>query len=247
MFVAVSTRNFAELSFEDACAQIIDLEFDRIELWLDDRSRQLTVADLAADADAFATRYREATRLSPAAITLAHDITPDALRGITKVSKQLRITQITVPAADLGTPFNTEIERLRELSAVASRDGVRLSIRTQRGTLTEDPHTAVELCQAVPGVGITLDASHYLKTPSPERAIDLVMPYTYHVLLRDSTADSLQVQVGLGELDYGRLITQLNRVNYTRALSIELLPDMLGELQRPLELRKMRMLLESLL
>lgn len=247
MFVAVSTRNFAELSLEEACAQITDLEFDRIELWLDDRNQHLPVASVADEPDAFVIRYREATRLAPAAITLAHDVRAESLRGIAKAAKQLRITQITLPAADLGTPFNAEIERLRELSAVASQDGVRTSIRTQRGTLTEDPHTAVELCQAVPGLGITLDPSHYLKAPSPDRAIDLVMPYVFHVHLRDSTADSLQVQVGLGELDYSRLITQLRRVNYTRALSIELLPEMLGDLQRPLELRKMRMLLESLL
>jgi len=247
VFVAVSTRNFAELGFEDACAQILDLEFDRLELWLDDRGRQLTVSDVASDPDGFVTRYREATRLSPAAITLAHDVGPEVLRGLAKAAKQLRITQITLPAADLGTPFNAEIERLRELNSVSSQDGVRTSISTRRGTLTEDPHTAIELCQAVPGLGITLDPSHYLKNPSPERALDLVIPHTFHVQLRDSTADSLQVQVGLGELDYGRLISQLRRVNYTRALTIELLPEMLQDLQRPLELRKMRMLLESLL
>jgi sugar phosphate isomerase/epimerase len=191
VFVAVSTRNFAELTFEDACAQIIDLEFDRIELWLDDRGdhQHLRVADVAADPEAFVTRYREATRLSPAAITVAHDITPDAIRGLAKTAKQLRVTQITLPASDLGTPFNAEIERLRELVSVTARDGVRTSIRTQRGTLTEDPHTAVELCQAVPGLGITLDPSHYLRNASPERAMDLVMPYTFHTHLRDSTAD----------------------------------------------------------
>src|SRR5262245_21189470 len=102
----------------------MDLEFDCIELWIDDRGAQLRVADLAADPEAFVTRYREATRLSPAAITLAHDITPDAIRGLAKTAKQLRITQITLPAADLGTPFNAEIERLRQLSGITSQDGV---------------------------------------------------------------------------------------------------------------------------
>jgi sugar phosphate isomerase/epimerase len=247
VFVAVSTRCFCELPFEEACAHIVDLEFDRLELWLDDNGRQLATADVAADPEAFVTRYREATRLSPAAFTLAHDVRPDVLAGLASAAKQLRITQINLPASDLGTPFNTEIERLRELSGVTARDGVRTSIRTQRGTLTEDPHTAVELCQAVPGLGIALDPSHYQKTSSADRAIDLVMPYTFHVHLRDSTADALQVQVGLGELDYSRLIAQLRRVNYTRALTIELLPEMMQDLQRPLELRKMRMLLESLL
>lgn len=247
MFVAASTRNFCDSSFEDACTQIFDLEFDRIELWLDDGGSQLTTAAVAGDPDAFVARYRDATRLAPAAITLAHDVRPDILGGLAKTAKQLRITQINLPASDLGTPFNTEIERLRERAAVTAQDGVRTSIRTQRGTLTEDPHTAVELCQAVPGLGISLDPSHYQNMSSPDDAIDLVMPHTFHTHLRDSTADSLQVQVGLGELDYSRLISQLRRVSYNRALSIELLPEMMQDLQRPLELRKMRMLLESLL
>lgn len=247
MFVAVSTRSFSDLAFDDACAQAFDLQFDRIELWMDDRSGHLTASEVASDPDQFVVRYREATRLSPAAITIAHDLPPDRLRGITKAAKQLRIAQVSLPASDLGTPFNSEIERLRELAFVAAQDGVRLSIRTQRGTLAEDPHTAIELCQAVSGLGVTLDPSHFLRQTSPERAIDLVAPYTYHVLLRDSTADALQVQVGLGELDYSRLITQLRRSGYDRALSIELLPELLSDLQRPLELRKMRMLLESLL
>ena len=247
MFVAASTRNFRDSNFEDACTQIIDLEFDRLELWLDDSGSQLTTADVAGDPEAFVARYREATRLSPAAITVAHDVSPDVLAGLAKAAKQLRVTQITLPASEVGTPFNSEIERLRELASVTAQDGVRTSIRTERGKLTEDPHTAVELCQAVPGLGISLDPSHYMGTPSPDAAIDLVMPHTFHVHLRDSTADSLQVQVGLGELDYSRLISQLRRVNYNRALSIELLPELMQDLHRPLELRKMRMLLESLL
>lgn len=247
MYVAVSTRCLAESDFPQTCAQLLDLEFDRIELWLDDGGPQLHPTEIARDPDAFLNQYREATRLTPAGMTIAHDVPPETMRGLVKVAKLLRVTQITLPAADLGTPFNAEIERLRALTQIASQDGVRLSIRTAGGALTEDPHNAIELCQAVPGLGLALDPSHYLRYPNFDRAVDLVVPNVYHVHLRDSTAQSIQVQVGLGELDYSRLISQLRRVGYDRALSIELLPEMIEPDQRPLELRKMRMLLESLL
>lgn len=247
MFVAVSTRCFAELSFADACAQLVDLEFDKVELWLDNSGTHLPVAEVADDPDAFVARYRETTRMPPVAFTTAHDVDVRALQGITKAAKQLRVTQVTIPASPLGTPFNAEIERLRELTHTTRQDGVRLSIRTQGGTLTEDAHTAVELCGAVPGLGLSLDPSHFLRHPTNERALDLVYEQTYHVHLRDSTSQELQVQVGLGQVDYSKLVVQLRRVGYDRALSIEFLPELMDISQRPLELRKMRMLLESLL
>jgi sugar phosphate isomerase/epimerase len=247
VFVAVSTRCFAEFPFADACAQLVDLEFDKIEIWLDDFGTHLRVSDVAHDPDAFVTRYRETTRMPPVAFTTAHDIDPRMLQGLTKAAKQLRVTQVTIPASPLGTPFNAEIERLRELTRTARQDGVRLSIRTQAGTLTEDAHTAVELCGAVPGLGLSLDPSHFLRHPASERALDLVYEQTYHVHLRDSTPQELQVQVGLGQVDYSKLVVQLRRVGYDRALSIEFLPELMDSSQRPLELRKMRMLLESLM
>jgi sugar phosphate isomerase/epimerase len=65
--------------------------------------------------------------------------------------------------------------------------------------------------------------------------------------LRDTTPEQVQVRIGLGEIDYSRLISQLNRHKYARALSVDLFPELLPENQRPIELRKMRLLLESLL
>ena len=127
------------------------------------------------------------------------------------------MTQITLPASPLGTPFNTEVDRLREFVRLTSEDGIRLSIKTEAGHLTEDPHTAVELCQAVRGLGITLDPSYYMIGPNAGKSYDQVFPYVYHTHLRDSTAQSVQVQVGLGELDYTRLINQLRRRSYNRA------------------------------
>jgi sugar phosphate isomerase/epimerase len=66
-----------------------------------------------------------------------------------------------------------------------------------------------------------------------------------HTHLSDSTKDEFQVRVGQGEVDYGKLITQLQRVKYRRALSIHMMP--MEDLEHPPEVRKLRLLLDSLL
>lgn len=247
MFVSASTHCFADRTFEEACALFVELEYDKLEIWLTADGPHLKPAEVANEPEQFFARYRETTRLTPVGFCLSHDIPAATLAGITKAAKMMRITQITIPASPLGTPFNTEVDRLREFVRLTSSDGIRLSIKTESGHLTEDPHTAVELCQAVRGLGLTLDPSYYMVGNNAGRSYDQVFPYVYHTHLRDSTAQNLQVQVGLGELDYTRLISQLKRQGYTRALSVDLLPTTENASERPLELRKLRMLLDTLL
>jgi len=247
VFVAASTGCFAEKSFEEACDQIAELEYDKVELLFDETGDQLRPVEIAADPEHFFARYREVTRLTAVALCLEHDVEPSTFAGLSKLAKLLKVTQITIPSSPLGTPFNTEIDRLREFLEIAGGDGIRLSIKTKTGRLTEDSHTAVALCQAVRGLGLTLDPSHYICNPKQVGPYDQVFPYVYHVHLRDTTAGKLQVQTGLGEIDYNRLINQLRRQNYNRILSVDLIPSLIDDAQRPLEMRKLRMLLETLL
>ena len=247
MFVSASTICFPESNLPDACQQIADLEYDRVELWLNDSSPQISAAEIASDPDRFVTVYRDATRLTPVAFNCDSDVSAEVFTGLSKAAKLLQVTQITVPSSPVGTPFNAEIDRLRSLTSIASQDGIRVSIKTQTGRLTEDPETAVELCGSVDGLGLTLDPSHYLILPNPVTSFERFAPHVYHVHLRDSSEKELQVQVGLGEIDYSRLIAQLERENYNRALSVELIPSMTDAESRMLEMRKLRMLLDSLL
>lgn len=247
MFVAASTRCFSDKPFDEALRQIVDLEYDKVEIWMSEESEHLKPSTVLDNPDQFFARYRETTRLSPVAFCFGTEVSPEDFATICKLAKQMRITQITVPASPLGTPFNAEIDRLKELLVISSQDGIRLSIPTRTGDLTEDPRTAVELCQATPGLGLTLDPSYYLCGPHRNAGFDQVYPYTYHTHLRDTSETQLQVKVGLGEVDYSRLISQLNRSRYNRALSVDLFHELIEENQRAIEMRKLRLLLESLL
>ena len=45
-FVSASTRCFSDKSLEEACYLLDDLEFDKIELWMDDAQTQLKVSEV---------------------------------------------------------------------------------------------------------------------------------------------------------------------------------------------------------
>ena len=112
------------------------------------------------------------------------------------------------------------MDRLREFLKVASQDAILVSIKTRIGHLTEDPDTAIELCQAAPGIGLTLDPSYYLCGPHRGAIYDQVYPFVYHTHLRDTTPDQIQVPVGLGQIDYSRVISQLLARVVSRHMSL---------------------------
>jgi len=72
------------------------------------------------------------------------------------------------------------------------------------------------------------------------------MQHVYHTHLRDTSNDKFQVRVGQGKVEYGRLVTQLNKVKYQRALCVHLPPDPESGVDHMAEMRKIRLLLESL-
>src|SRR5260221_7212381 len=103
VFVSASTRCFSDKSLEEACYLLDDLEFDKIELWMDDSQSQLKVSEVVRDPEEFCIRLREATRLTPVAICLDTDVDPRGFHTLTRVAKQLKVAQITLPASRLGT------------------------------------------------------------------------------------------------------------------------------------------------
>lgn len=247
MQIAGSTRSLWDLPFSAACGQLQDLGFDKAEIWINSEYGQLTINRVVNNADAVVAEFREASRLSPVAIFIDEEVTAEDFGAVVNFAKTLRVGQITVPASPLGTPFNSEIDRLREQNHLCIEEGIRLAILTRTGLLTEDPHTAVELCQSVKGLGITLDPTYFTCTPRGEVNFDVVFPNVSHVQLRDSSEKELQVPAGLGAIDYNRIIASLRNENFDRTLTVDLLPRTMQGEERLLEMRKLRLLLESLL
>ena len=248
MFVAASSRCFLDLPLDAALRKLVDLEYTSVEIVVHESDGHLKPSEVLADPEQAIHQCRQTHRLTPVALSVDLDAPEDVsyrqFAACCRLAKAIKVVTITVRAGELGTPFNAEIERLRELVAIATVDGVRVGLLTETGRMTQDPDTAVVLCDNVKGLGLTLDPSHYVFGTHGGVHYDQVMKYVYHVRLRDTTRDKLQVRVGQGQIEYGRLVNQLNRVRYDRALCVDIAP--VPEVDQMAEMRKMRLLLETL-
>jgi len=249
VYVAATTDCFPDLPLADAVARLVELQYTRIEITLHEQGMQLKPSEVAADLERAIARCHEIQRLTPVAYSI--DLPPGGARYYTdfaaccKLAKATKVATVSVPASELGTPFNEEIERLRELVRLAAVESVRVGIRTQVGRVTQDPDTTKVLCDNVKGLGVALDPSHYLCGPHGGASFDQLFKYVYHVYLRDTSKENMQVRVGQGQIAYSRLISQLNRVGYQNAVSVDIKP--MPDVDHDAEMRKMRLLLESLL
>jgi sugar phosphate isomerase/epimerase len=129
------------------------------------------------------------------------------------------------------------------------REGLVLAVETHSQTLTADPAAAVALCQAVPGLGLTLDPSHYIQGPHRGADFDMVFPYVQNVHLRDTGKgpDEFQVRIGQGDVEYGRIVNLLERHGYDRGLTVSILDSLDSPFDIEVEVRKLKLLLESLI
>jgi len=249
VFVAASTACFPDLSLDDALARMVDLEYTRVELALSEQNRELKPSQIAERFDDAVTRCRQLHRLTPVAFSL--DIAGEGdeyyrqFAACCRLAKAVKVVSVVVPGAELGTPFNAEVERLRDLVALATTEGVVVALKTEAGRVTQDPDTIVVLCDNVKGLGVTLDPSHFVYNKPNPVSYDQLLKYVCHVQLRDTSTAQFQVRVGQGSIEYGRIIAQLAQVGYDRALSVVIEP--MPDVDHAAELRKLRLLLDSLL
>ncbi|RMF36683.1 MAG: sugar phosphate isomerase/epimerase [Planctomycetota bacterium] len=227
---------------------LANLEFTSIEIALRENGTALSPSRIAQEFERAAWLAVRSHRLD----VCAYDVHIEAtgveyfkqFDAICKLGKITKVVTLTVPSAELGTPFNEEVERLQKLVDIAEGEGVRVGMKSQHGCLSGDPDTVKVLCDNVKGLGLTLDPSHYMVGGFDLKRLDKIMPYVYHVHLRDSTKDNLHVRVGQGTVDFGRIINMLERVGYEHALSIQM--DPLPGLDQAAELRKLGLLLQTM-
>lgn len=246
MIVAASTDCFSDLPLPDVYEKLISLEYTGVEVSINEAGVQLKPSEVRESLDKAIAVCRDIHRLDMVAYKVSlgeGDNYYDDFQACCRLAKATKVSSITVPSSELGTPFNEEVERLRKLVDLANEESVVVSIKSEIGRLSEDPDTCVVLCDNVKGLGVGLDPSHYLAGPHRKRGFDNLISYTYNVYLRDSNETDLQVRVGQGEVDYGKLINQLNREKYDRALTIEMQEE--PDVDHSAEMRKLRLLLES--
>ncbi|MFM8735183.1 MAG: sugar phosphate isomerase/epimerase family protein [Pirellulales bacterium] len=248
MFVCVSTECLPEMPLSAAMERLAELEYTAVELDVHENGGHLRPAQVAANPEMAVAECSDLQRLRPVAVSFAAPDSPvvyEQFDACCRLAKSLGVVTMVVESSELGTPFNGEIERLRKMVAVASGLGAVVAVKTTAGRMTQDAETTASLCRNVPGLGVTLDPSHFIYGQKKPAGWEQILKYVCHVHLRDTRPDAFQVRIGQGNVEYSKLVQQLERVGYKRALCAHI-PPMEG-IDQVAELRKMRLLLESLL
>lgn len=252
MYVACSTLSFTKLTLEDALRTIREMRFAKADLAIHAVGPHLTPEQVAADPGR-AAQVLKAGNLPLAAMHVDTGDAPPAdartqLRAVARLARVTATPLLTVPAAALGSDFDAEADRFREWVKVTSAEGVILTVETHSATLTADPLGAAELCRRVPGLFLTLDPSHYQIGAHGPVGHDALFPLVRHLRLRDtgSAPDQFQVRIGQGLLEYGRVISMLEKFRYERGLTVDVRD--VADCPFPIEpeVRKLKYLLESL-
>lgn len=234
--VIVSTLGWSRRPLEEAIAGIAGLDFGQVDLAVHEGWAHVNPSELVAGGPARvrqeAERIRELIRRHEMKRVAAFNVGLRAdspaeerrrLGAVCDLAAALEVPVITLGASPRGTPLEDEIARLQALLPEASGRGVTLTLETHTRQLTEHPAAAAQLCEALPGLGLTLDASHYHAGPNAGADYASVLPHVRHVHLRDAGADWERIQVppGVGLVDFGQIVRQLHGVRYGGKFAIE--------------------------
>jgi sugar phosphate isomerase/epimerase len=133
----------------------------------------------------------------------------------------VRVTSAAPPTP--GTPPAAAAAALHPVVERATAAGADAAVETHVGHMTEMPAGTVDLVEAVPGLGVTLDPSHFYAGPAAGENIESVYTYVRHVHVRDAGAgaESWQLPFGTGEIDFQRILSDLRSVGFGGPVSIE--------------------------
>ncbi len=250
MYVACSTLCFAKHSLDEALAVIRNLRFAKVDLAVHPHGSNLTPAEVVADVGRTVQRVKLGTVPVAAIHLVPGEKDPRGeLKAVCRLARLLAAPVVCVPAAPADVPVADEVTRLTDWTKLAVGEGVILTVETAAGTLTATPDGAAELCRKVPDLGLTLDPSHYTVNSMTDAVnYDHLFPFVRHVRLRDTGRgrDQFQLRVGQGDIEYGRIVTQLDRFNYSRAMTVDVRDVADSPFPVEPEVRKLKYLLESL-
>src|SRR5262245_20481215 len=170
VYVACSTLCFARYPLERALRIIGELEFSKVDVAIHEQGPHLKPSEVARDIALAAHRIRIGPSLTPAAFSVEIEASTDKefeaqLQAICQLARLPSVAVLSLPAAPVGNGLDAEVKRLSRLVPLVQFEGIVLTVETRTGTVTETPEAAVELCERVPGLGLTLDPSHYVSGP----------------------------------------------------------------------------------
>lgn len=120
-----------------------------------------------------------------------------------------------------GDSVKRSYEELNWRVEQVNKTKLSFSIEAHVGSPYSNPKDVVTLVNAVPGLFITLDYTHFIKNGYTQEEADILLPYANHFHARGAKNGRLQSSVDENIIDYGKIVDQLKTSNYSGWIGLE--------------------------
>jgi sugar phosphate isomerase/epimerase len=117
--------------------------------------------------------------------------------------------------------FDRAVEELGWRTAEAEKRGITLGVEAHIGSLVEKPAQAEALVQAVDGLTLTLDYTHFERLGMPAEEYGILMPYASHFHARNAAPGQLQTIAQENTIDYENVVKSMIATDYPGYVGVE--------------------------
>ena len=123
----------------------------------------------------------------------------------------------------LGQEGSFELSRgaLTELVEIGRSAGLRVSVEAHLESVVEQPEDALRLVEAVPGLQLTLDYSHFVAGGASVERVHPLLPHAGHFHARQAAPGHLQRPHARGAIDFGDIAGRMKDVGYPGRICVE--------------------------
>lgn len=123
--------------------------------------------------------------------------------------------------ADRQELFALTANELRRYVAIGADCGLAVSIEAHLESVTDTPERTLAMLDAVPGLTLTLDYSHFIHPGFSQDDIESLNAHARHFHIRQAAPGRLAIEVAAGVIDHRRLIGELAATGFTGSLAME--------------------------
>jgi sugar phosphate isomerase/epimerase len=128
---------------------------------------------------------------------------------------------VVLPELGEERSFELSREALTVLVEIGRSAGLRVSIEAHLESVVEEPERALALVEAVPGLQLTLDYSHFIAAGIPVERVHPLLPHAGHFHARQAAPGHLQRPRRLGTIDFADIMRRLSELSYPGAICVE--------------------------
>lgn len=127
------------------------------------------------------------------------------------------------PSRTWEDSFALAVDGLSRYASISEGSGILACLEPDVDSFLRSPSEALALLDAVPGVGLTLDLSHFICRSIPQMEVDCLVPRAHLVHVRQASPGLIVDQWIGGTIDFTKLVRQLEAGNFGGDYCVEYL------------------------